>query len=81
MHVLTELFDDEGTCNHETLYQLGDYIIRLSAIYIETTHLFKQTVISFRDIPRRDRVESASRGLDYLHAKGKLRAMDALKFF
>ena len=33
MHVLTELFDDGG--NHEILYQLCDYIILLSAIYIE----------------------------------------------
>jgi hypothetical protein len=71
MYDLTELFDDEG--NHEILCRLCDYVIRLSAIYIENTHLFKQTVISFRDIPRGDRAESASRGLDYLHAKGKLR--------
>jgi hypothetical protein len=70
MYDLTELFD-EG--NHEILCRLCDYVIRLSAIYIEHTHLFKQTVISFRDIPRGDRAESASRGLDYLHAKGKLR--------
>lgn len=76
---LTEPFDDER--NHKILYQLCDYIIRLSAIYIEYTHLFKQTVISFRDIPRRDPAESASRGLDYLHAKGKLRPWMRRRFF
>jgi hypothetical protein len=70
MYGLTELFDDED--NHEILCRLCDYVIRLSAIYIENTRLFKQTVISFRDIPRGDRAKSASRGLDYLHAKGKL---------
>ena len=38
-------------------------------------------LISFRDIPREDRAESTSRGLDYLHTKGNLRPWMRRRFF